>query len=185
MTRMRSWLVASMACALALGSEGRAGAELITFEFAGTVDVVFDGLGALGGLVQVGTPLTGFYTFDSLTPNTAPPVDEGEAGLYHHEAPPSGVQIQIGSFVFRSVPSSPDFDIIVNNNIGFSGADEYGFASSAHRLQVGRPDRGGGSEGGRRPLPGAIRTERPNMSSERSWCFERSTAGEPPSYARS
>ncbi len=123
------WLVASLACGLALGSAGRAGAEPITFEFAGTVDSVFDGLGALGGSVQVGTPFTGSYTFDSEIPNTAPPVDEGEAGLYHHEAPPSGVQIQIGSFVFRSVPSSPDFDIIVNNNIGFSGADEYGFAS--------------------------------------------------------
>jgi hypothetical protein len=134
MNRMRCWLVASLVCGLALGG-GRAGAEQITFEFAGTVDGVFDGLGALGGLVQVGTPFTGSYTFDSETPNTAPPVDEGEAGLYHHESPPSGVQIQIGSFVFRSVPSSPDFDIIVNNNIGFSGADEYGFASHNNEAQ--------------------------------------------------
>ena len=134
MNRMRCWLVASLACGLALGA-GRAGAEPITFEFAGTVDGVFDGLGALGGLVQVGTPFTGSYTFDSETPNTAPPVDEGEAGLYHHEAAPSGVQIQIRSFVFRSVPSSPDFDIIVNNDIGFSGADEYGFASHNNEAQ--------------------------------------------------
>ena len=135
MNRMRWWLVASLACGLALGSAGRAGAEPITFEFAGTVDGVFDGLGALGGLVQAGTSFTGSYTFDSETPNTAPPVDEGEAGLYHHESPPSGVQIQIGSFVFRSVPSSPDFDIIVNNDIGFSGADEYGFASHNNEAQ--------------------------------------------------
>ena len=67
MNRMRWWLVASLACGLALGSAGRAGAEPITFEFAGTVDGVFDGLGALGGLVQVGTPFTGSYTFDSET----------------------------------------------------------------------------------------------------------------------
>ncbi len=129
------WLAASLACGLALGGAGRAGAEPITFEFSGTVDSVFDGLGALGGSVQVGTPFTGSYTFDSEIPNTAPPVDEGEAGLYHHEAPPSGVQIQIGSFVFRSVPSSPDFDIIVNNDIGFAGADEYGFASHNNEAQ--------------------------------------------------
>ncbi len=34
-------------------------------------------------------------------------------------------------------------------------------------------------------LPIAIRIERPNTSSVRSWCSERSTAGERPSYARS
>jgi transposase len=33
--------------------------------------------------------------------------------------------------------------------------------------------------------PIAIRTERPNTSNARSWCFERSTAGEPPRFARS
>jgi hypothetical protein len=106
-----------------------ASAEAITFVFEGTVDSVFDGLGALGDSIQPGTPLTGFYTFDSDTPNTAPPVIEGDLGLYHHEEPPAGVTIVVGPFVFRSVPEDPDFDIHVANDFGIAGTDEYGFVS--------------------------------------------------------
>ena len=101
----------------------------IAFRFEGMVTTVFDGLGALDGSVVPGAPLRGVYVFDPTTPNTAEPRDEGEPGLYHHDRPPAGVRIRAGRFTFRSVPADPDFDIIVNNEIGFAGADEYGFVS--------------------------------------------------------
>lgn len=107
----------------------------ITFRFEGTVTSVFDGLGALDTSVAPGTPFRGSFTFDTRTPNSAPPVDEGEAGLYHHDNPPAGVRIRMGHFTFRSLPGKPDFDVIVNNEIGFAGADEFGFSSSDNRAR--------------------------------------------------
>ena len=119
-----------------------AGAGPITFRFWGTVTDVFDGLGALDSSVAPGTSFRGTYTFDPSTPNTAPPVGEGEVGLYHHDRPPAGVRIRAGHFTFRSVPPHPDFDIIVANEFGFAGADEYGFSSrnnQARGLLTGFP----------------------------------------------
>ena len=101
----------------------------IAFRFEARVTNVFDGLGALGGGVAPGDTVRGFYVFDPATPNTAEPVDEGQAGLYHHERPPAGVRMRVGRFVFGSDRKHPDFDIIVNNDFGFAGADEYGFTS--------------------------------------------------------
>jgi hypothetical protein len=98
-------------------------ADTITFVFEGVVEEVFDGTGALGGEIATGDVFTGFYTFDSDTPNTAEPVDEGELGLYHHEDSPAGVTIVIGPFVFRSIPDHPDFDIHVANDFGLAGAE--------------------------------------------------------------
>ncbi len=101
----------------------------VTFRFEAQVGSVFDGLGALGNSVAPGDAFHGSFTFDTRTPNTAPPIDEGEAGFYHHDRPPAGVRVRLGHFTFRSVPAHPDFDVIVNNEFGFAGADEFGFAS--------------------------------------------------------
>jgi hypothetical protein len=106
-----------------------AGGAPITFAFTGTVQTVFDGLGALDSSVEVEGEFVGSYTFDAETVNTAPPFDEGQTGLYHHDVPPAGVRVRVGHFTFRSAPSRPDFDIIVNDEVGFAGADEYGFVS--------------------------------------------------------
>lgn len=101
----------------------------IAFRFDARVTSVFDGLGVLDGSVAPGDRLRGFYVFDPATPNTAPPIGEGEAGLYHHDRPPYGVRMRVGGFTFAGSRRDPDFDIIVNNDFGFVGADEYGFVS--------------------------------------------------------
>jgi hypothetical protein len=104
----------------------------IAFRFDAEVTSVFDGLGALGGSVAPGDTVRGFYVFDPATPNTAEPVDEGTAGLYHHDRPPAGVRMRAGHVRFYSDRRHPDFDIVVNDEIGFAGADEYGFVSLAN-----------------------------------------------------
>ncbi len=114
-------------------------AEPITFVFEGQVETVFDGLGALDGQVQPGTKFTGSYTFDSETPNTAEPIDEGQLGLYEHDQPPAGVRIVVGSFAFESVASDIDFDIHVANDFGFAGTDEYGFISHNNEMHPPPP----------------------------------------------
>ena len=119
----------------------------VTFTFTAQTQSVFDGLGALDQTAAPNSAFTGTFTFDFQTPNTAQPVDEGEAGLYHHDAPPAGIRMQVGNFLFRSTPAESDFDIIVNNEVGFSGADEYGFLSRSNEarglltgLPIGRLD---------------------------------------------
>ena len=129
MLRLPSRLIGSLLVLVLATTASTVRADFITFVFEGTVETVFDGLGALGNAVEPGATFRGAYTFDSDTPNTAPPVGEGELGLYHHEEPPAGVVIRVGPFVFRTVPVSPDFDIHVANDFGFAGTDEYGFAS--------------------------------------------------------
>jgi hypothetical protein len=109
--------------------EAAPSADPVAFRLGATVTSVFDGLGVLGGSIAPGETLRGVYFFDPATSNTAPPGGEGEAGLYHHDRPPAGVRMRVGSFMFRSARHDPDFDIIVNNDFGFAGADEYGFVS--------------------------------------------------------
>jgi hypothetical protein len=121
-----------------LALAGLVRANPVTFEFAGTVTEVFDGLGTLEDRVDEGAPFSGAYTFESNTPNTAEPVSEGEAGLYEHDLSPAGVEVRVGGFVFQNRSDGLDFDVIVNDNFCFTRADEYGFVSQANEI-VGVP----------------------------------------------
>jgi len=116
-------------------SASPARSPIITFRFEAIVTGVFDGLAALDATIAPGTALHGSFTFDTRTPNSAPPVDEGEAGLYHHDSPPAGVRVRVGHLTFRSAPRHPDFDVIVNNEFGFAGTDEFGFSSRNNQVR--------------------------------------------------
>jgi hypothetical protein len=116
------------------GLTHRAAAAPVAFGFTGTVTDVFDGLGALGDRVTPRMPFSGAYLFDSETPNSAPTTGtEGEMGLYHHEKPLAGVAVRVDGMAFLSTFRQPDFDIIVNNDFGFVGSDDYGFESRNNR----------------------------------------------------
>jgi hypothetical protein len=132
-------ITAAVALCTALAGADLLRADHVTFGFTGTVENVFDGLDQLDSSVAMGTEFSGTYTFDPDTPNTAEPGGEGEAGLYEHDAPPAGVTIDVGSFTFRSVAIAPDFDVIVNNDFGFAGSDDYGFISHNNEA-IGLPN---------------------------------------------
>ncbi len=132
--------ILSITALVVLASVGRVNAESVTFAFTGTVEDVFDGLNELDNSVVPGTTtFTGYYTFHTDVPNTAEPQDEGQPGLYHHDAPPAGVRIEVGNYIFRTVSATPDFDVIVNNEVGITGADEYGFLSRNNEALGLRP----------------------------------------------
>jgi hypothetical protein len=101
----------------------------VIFAFRGTVTDVTGGFANILRGVAPGVPYRGFYVFDSNTPNTAPPGGEGEFGLYEHRRPPAGVYVSVGRHAFFSRPLRPDFSVIVNNDVGFAGSDDYGFES--------------------------------------------------------
>jgi hypothetical protein len=129
MKRSLSWIGVSLLVVVLSAGRRDAIAAPVSFGFMGSVTEVFDGLNALGNRVTPGMPFVGVYLFDSETPNSAPSGGEGQAGLYHHEKPPAGVAVKLDTIAFASNFFEPDFDIIVNNDFGIVGSDDYGFES--------------------------------------------------------
>lgn len=122
----------------------RATADPVTFVFRGEVSSVFDGLASLPEATKTARTFAGYYIFDSETPNTGEPYAEGFEGIYHHDRPPYGVVVRVGGSVFRSSLVRPDFDVIVHDQFGFVGSDDYGFRSRnnvARGLLRPQPDR--------------------------------------------
>ena len=102
---------------------GMANAQVITIGIEAVVDGVMDSTNALEGKVNAGDLITGSYTYDTLTPDTATNPD---IGRYWHYTSPYGVSLSAGGFVFETDPANVDFVVeIVNGN----GRDGYLFRS--------------------------------------------------------
>jgi len=119
----------AMACLL-LGAAGPANAAPVTIYIEGVVDDVIDYDNYLEGQISIGDPITGYYRFDSDTPDQdwlwgSPSLI---VGRYHHFSPPSGIYLTIGDLIFQSTHDNVNFLIsIVNNNS--EGADIYAVSS--------------------------------------------------------
>ncbi len=103
-----------------------------TFVFEGTVGSWFDGLGLFPG-IGPGERFRGSLTYDLTTPDTGTTA-EGQFGVYLHPSPPAGVRLTLADRLVRSVPDHPDLKMFVNNDVGFAGADEFGFVSENTEL---------------------------------------------------
>ena len=105
-------------------------ATLVTIGIEGVVDLVGDPYGYLGGAIRVGDTISGWYRYDSDTPDQDWLWGSASemVGRYHHFAPPYGISLTVGDFVFQTDPSNTDFLLsIVNNNQ--SGEDIYSLNS--------------------------------------------------------
>lgn len=101
-------------------------ANLITIQIEAVVDSVQDYGNYLEGQISPGDIITGFYTYESTTPDSSPldPV----VGHYYHYSPPAGVLLAVSGFEFRTDPASVVFEmLIINDNP--SGHDIYAFGS--------------------------------------------------------
>jgi len=87
-------------------------ADSITFIFTGHVVTVEDMSGVLGGSITTGTPLSGTYTFDSLTPDSNAFPDVGD---YLHTSAGNGIIANMGPFTFQTDPNAVDFLLEVVN----------------------------------------------------------------------
>jgi hypothetical protein len=122
---MKRGIIMIIICALYFCAQ-RAQATLITIQIEGVVDSVSDDYGYLEGKIKPGDIITGFYTYESTTPDSSPldPI----VGHYYHHSPPTGISLTISGFEFKTDPSNVLFEmLIVNNNI--SGHDIYALAS--------------------------------------------------------
>jgi len=94
----------------------------ITIEIEAIVDSVDDDYGYLEGKINPGDLITGFYIYESTTPDSSPldPI----VGHYWHYAPPAGISLTVSGFEFKTDPTNINFLVgIVNDNP--SGHDIY------------------------------------------------------------
>ncbi len=107
---------------LLLGAVRPANATLVTIYIEGVVDSVHDYGNYLEGKVNVGDPITGYYTYDTATPDTNPSEWIGD---YWHYSPPAGILLTTGGFEFETDPGHVQFLLSVGNAGGPYSMDNY------------------------------------------------------------
>jgi hypothetical protein len=101
-------------------------AEIIQIGLTGLVDYVDDPYNLLGSGVTEGAQITGFYIYDSETPDSEPSV---EFGIYKHTSTPYIMSLTIGSLIFQTNPTNVDLVIGLTNNYSGGSWDSYGVTS--------------------------------------------------------
>jgi hypothetical protein len=104
-------------------------AEIIKIGLTGVVDNVSDPYNLLGNQIHQGDTITGFYVYDSTTPDTNPLSIVGE---YWHSGEPYGIVLTAGTITFQTNPLQTNplngrflVDIINDSQ----GNDSYGVGS--------------------------------------------------------
>jgi hypothetical protein len=98
----------------------------VTIQIEAVVDTVEDSGNYLGGLVDVCDVITGYYTYESTTPDSSP--SDPVQGNYWNYSLPSGVYLSVGDFDFRTNTNDIEFNVFIRND-NSSGHDIYGFDS--------------------------------------------------------
>ena len=89
-------------------------AEIITIGLTGVVDTVYDSYNLLENKIHVGDIITGFYTYDSLTSNSATyPAYEG---AYQYTTAPYGMSLTVAGVTFQTDPANVDFGLYILND---------------------------------------------------------------------
>ncbi|MGA2172657.1 MAG: PEP-CTERM sorting domain-containing protein [Sedimentisphaerales bacterium] len=116
---------ACISAGIVLSAGGVARGDIIQIEITGQVTSVDDRAGALAGKIKSGNTITGWYIYDSGTPDSNPLSTEGD---YEHNVEPFGITLNIGGFLFASNPQDTDFLITVTND--YSSKDSYQLSST-------------------------------------------------------
>jgi hypothetical protein len=94
----------------------QAKAKLITIEIEAVVDYVEDDLGVLEGKINTGDIITGWYTYDTSTPDSNPLANYA---AYWHYNPPAGISLTIGGLEFKTNPDDVNYRIAISNGYYF------------------------------------------------------------------
>jgi hypothetical protein len=97
-------------------------AALITIQIEGVVDSVWDEGNYLEGKIKPGDIISGFYTYESATPDSNPSI---YIGMYEHHSSPSGIMLNLGGFVFQTDQDNVDFLVSPGNAGGPYSRDDY------------------------------------------------------------
>jgi hypothetical protein len=117
-------VILTIGCLVLLFSFTPAQAEIIKIGFTGLVDSVTDPCNLLENGVHQNDPITGFYIYDSTTPDTNPlPI----YGTYSYSGAPYGISLTIVSVTFQTDPLNVNFSVSVANDN--QGNDSYSIIS--------------------------------------------------------
>jgi hypothetical protein len=100
-----SWSIITAAAVIIAVSSVTAGGEMITFGFSGTFLGASDPDGILDTEVEDGMPFSGWYTFDSETPDSSPSPGGGS-----YQGPANQFSIQVGEVLIQT-PSNVRIDV--------------------------------------------------------------------------
>ncbi|WP_165068874.1 PEP-CTERM sorting domain-containing protein [Paludisphaera rhizosphaerae] len=120
---MRNWMAGRcvVLAAVVLGVGGRASAELVTFNFSGTITVVNDVNGNFGGGVRVGDAFTGTLVYDTATIDGLSDPGMGRY-LYANRltntpfVAPLGLTVHVGSLTFQPSYATSAFTVWTADN---------------------------------------------------------------------
>jgi len=121
------------ACALFFGTVP-AEAALITIEIEAVVDFVEDSHNYLEGKIKVGDTITGWYTYDTSTPDSAS--SNPTVGRYEHHTPPCGISLTAGGFEFKTNAANVDFLVGIANNVTSGGLHDSYWIQSYNNLPL-------------------------------------------------
>jgi len=123
-------LLSSVFCFLFFA--GNARGDIVKVDLYGEVTSIVDQAGLLGGQVNVGNEITGWYRFDTSTPDSKPLTTEGD---YQQTTPLCGISLNINGMLFASQPTNMDFLIKVINDT--SSKDSYLLSSTSNLPTAG------------------------------------------------
>jgi hypothetical protein len=107
-------------------------AELITIGFSGLIDSVGDPYNLLEGGVQEYDLISGFYVYDSETPDSDP---QSHFGLYKYTSAPYGISLTVSGITFQTDADNVDFTIGITDGIpSGGGGDSYTIGSGNNLL---------------------------------------------------
>jgi hypothetical protein len=99
----------------------------VTIYIEAVVDTVDDSGNYLEGKISPGSLITGYYIYESTTPDTNPSLYVGD---YEHYTPPYGISLTVGGFEFKTNPLNVDFLLEIINDYTSGGLhDAYGLIS--------------------------------------------------------
>jgi hypothetical protein len=85
----------------------------VTIYIEAVVDTVQDSGNYLEGKISAGNLITGYYTYESTTPDSEPSVYDG---IYEHTSIPYGMSLTAGGMTFQTNPANVNLIIGLTNN---------------------------------------------------------------------
>lgn len=107
---------------LAPPSGAAAKPKSVTINLTAVVDDVVNPNGVPLGNIEPGATITGSYTYNPETKDTDP---SREFGVYSHDQPPYGIQLNMGSFSLETNPGDGQFAIAIGNPSNSDNPDSY------------------------------------------------------------
>jgi len=91
----------------------KADGAVVTISIEAVVDTVEDEGNYLEGQILPGNIITGYYTYESTTPDSNPLLN---GGRYEYLTPPYGIFLSVGGFDFQTDPANVDFILEITND---------------------------------------------------------------------